>query len=136
MQIGLKKNPDIPGDLPLVVDLAKSEKDKQALKIIFSREDMGRPFMMPPGVPADRVALVRAAFMKMVKDPAMLAQAKRHRLLVQGPMSGEEITALLKDVYASPPDAIAAAQEAIKGGQIKMVREAPKRKKKKKKKHQ
>lgn len=129
MQIGLQKAPDIPGDVPLVLDLAKSPKDKQALKIIFSTQSMGRPYIMPPGVPEERIALVQDAFMKMAKDPKFLADAEKHRLEISDPKSGPEIVELLKEVYASPEDAIAAARHAIRSGDLKMVRESKKKKK-------
>jgi tripartite-type tricarboxylate transporter receptor subunit TctC len=132
MQIGLKKNPDIPGDVPLVLDLAPTEKDKKALQIIFSNQSMGRPYIMPPGVPAARVATVREAFMTMVKDKAFLAAAEKKKLEINDPQPGEAVEDLLREVYASPPDAVAAARHAISSGEIKMVRE-PKKKKKKKK---
>ena len=121
MQVGLKKNPGIPGDPPLVLDLAKTEKDRQALKIIFANQSMGRPFVMPGGVPPERLAEVRKAFWEMVKDPAFLAEAERRHLEVSDPMSGEEVQALLKDVYSSPQEAVAAAQNAMKRGEFKMI---------------
>ena len=121
MQVGLKKNPGIPGDPPLVLDLAKTEKDRQALKIIFANQSMGRPFVMPGGVPPERLAEVRKAFWEMVKDPAFLAEAERRHLEVSDPMSGEEVQALLKDVYSSPQEAFAAAQNAMKRGEFKMI---------------
>jgi hypothetical protein len=121
MQVGLEKNPEIPGDIPLVLDLAKDEKDKAALKIIFSNQSVGRPFIMPGGVPAQRIAEVRHAFNQMVKDPTFLATAKKEHLEIDDPKTGEEIEALLKEVYAAPADAIAAARTAIKEGEIKML---------------
>ncbi len=133
MQIGLQKNADIPGNVPLVMDLAPTETDKKALKIIFSSQSMGRPFIMPPGVPVDRVAAAQSAFMKMVANPAFLAQAKKHRLDIDDPISGKAIASLLHDVYASPVDAVAAARVAIKSGEIKIVRQPKKKKKRKKK---
>jgi tripartite-type tricarboxylate transporter receptor subunit TctC len=120
MQVGLQKNPEIPGDPPLVVDLAPTAKDRAALKIIFGNQSMGRPYVMPPDVPAARVADVRRAFVAMAKDPAFLADAEKRHLEINDPKSGDEITALLADLYGSPPDAIAAAREAIKSGEIKM----------------
>jgi tripartite-type tricarboxylate transporter receptor subunit TctC len=126
MQVGLKKNPGIPGDPPLVLDIAKTDQQKQALKIIFANQSMGRPFVMPGGVPPERVADIRKAFSTMVKDPAFLAEAEKRHLEVSDPMSGEEVQALLKDVYASSPDAIASAQNAMKRGEVKMVKEPPK----------
>lgn len=132
MQLGLQKNSEIPGDVPLVLDLAKSEKDKKALEIIFSRQSMGRPFFLPPGVSADRVAVVRTAFDAMVKDKAFLADAEKFHLEINDPKSGKDIEVILKNIYASPPDAVAAARSALASGEVKMVREAKKKKKKKK----
>lgn len=129
MQVALERNPEIPGNLPLVTDLAQSQRDKNALKIIFSDQLMGRPYVLPPGVPSARVELIRNAFMKMVKDPAFLAQAKRQHLDIDGPKSGPQIEHIIKEAYGAPKDAIAAAREAIKSGRIKMVRQ-PKKKRK------
>ncbi len=126
MQVGLKKNPEIAADVPLAVDLAKTDKDKAALKIIFSNQAMGRPYVLPPGVPAEQVAEVRAAFAAMVKDPAFLAEVEKRRLEVQDPMSGEEIQTMLKELYDASPDAIAAARNAIKQGEYKMIEGAKK----------
>lgn len=120
MQVGLKKNPEIPDDVPLAVDLAKTENDRNALKIIFANQAMGRPYVMPPGVPAAQVAEVRRAFASMIKDPAFLAEVEKRRLEVTGPMSGEEIEDMLRGIYASSGEVIAAARRAIKEGEFKM----------------
>ena len=119
MQVGLQKNPEIPGDPPLVLDLAKSEADRKALTIIFASQSMGRPFVMPPGVPADRVAEVQHAFMDMAKDPTFLADADSHGLEITDPKSGEEIQKILADVYSAPPESILKAQKAMKEGEEK-----------------
>lgn len=120
MQVGLQKNREIPGDVPLVMDLAKTEKDKKTLKIIFANQSMGRPYVMPANVPPARVSIVRRAFMEMVKDRAFLDDAAKRRLEINDPKSGEEINGILKDIYDSPPDIVAAAQRAIKQGEFKM----------------
>jgi tripartite-type tricarboxylate transporter receptor subunit TctC len=120
MQVSLQKNPEIPGDVPLVMDLAKSDKDKKALKIIFSNQSMGRPYVMPPGVPEAQLSEVRRAFMQMVKDPSFIADTAKRRLELDDPKSGEEIEAILRDVYDSPEESIAAARNAIKAGEFKM----------------
>ena len=126
MQVSLQKNPDIPGDVPLVMDVVKNEKDKNALKIIFANQSMGRPFVMPPGVPEARVAEVRRAFMRMVKDPAFIAETARRRLELDDPKSGEEIEGILRDVYNASEESIAAARNAIKSGEFKMKDETKK----------
>jgi tripartite-type tricarboxylate transporter receptor subunit TctC len=126
MQVGLQKNPDIPRDVPLIIDIAKTENDRKALKIIFANQSMGRPYVMPPGVPAERVAAVRRAFTEITKDPAFLADAAKRRLEINDPKSGEEIHDILRDVYGSPVDIVAAAQRAIKEGEFKMKDETKK----------
>lgn len=120
MQVGLEKNREIPGDAPLALDLVKREQDKQALKIIFADQSVGRPVFMPPKVPEDRVAVIRRAFMEMVKDPKFLAEAEKRHLEINDPKSGEEVEAILKDVYASPKDIVAVAQKALEKGEFKM----------------
>lgn len=126
MQVGLEKNPEIPADVPLVTDLARNEKELAAMKIVFSNQSMGRPFVLPPGVPAAQVADVRRAFAALIKDPAFLADAEKRRLEVNSPKTGEQIDAILKDVYGSPPDAIVAARLSIKEGEYKMKDETKK----------
>jgi tripartite-type tricarboxylate transporter receptor subunit TctC len=120
MQMGLQKNLEIPADVPLVMDLVKTEKDKAALKIVFANQSMGRPYVMPPGVPGARVAEVQRAFAATMKDPAFLADAAKRRIEISDPKSGEEIEALLKEVYASSQDAVLTARRAIKEGEFKM----------------
>ena len=120
MQVGLKKNAEIPADVPLAIDLAQTENDKNALKIIFANQSMGRPYLMPGGVPAAQVAEVRRAFVAMMKDPVFLADVDKRRLEVSDPMSGEEIEEILRDIYGSSEQAITAARRAIKEGEFKM----------------
>ena len=100
LQLALKKHPSLP-DVPLVMDLARNEEERQIFRLIFVRGALGRPFMGPPGIPADRTAALRAAFDEMVKDPAFLAEAKRSRLEIT-PISGAELTDLLTLVYMTP----------------------------------
>jgi len=120
MQVGLQKNREIPGDVPLALDLAKTEKDKKALKIIFADQSIGRPVLMPPKVPADRVAVIQRAFIKMVKDPQFLAAAEKRHLEINDPKSGEEVESLLKEVYESPKETVAFAQKALEKGEFKV----------------
>ncbi|HEY4134550.1 MAG TPA: hypothetical protein VGO34_04990 [Alphaproteobacteria bacterium] len=126
MQVGLQKNAEIPADVPLVMDLAKTEKDKSALKIVFANQSLGRPFVMPAGVPEAQVTEVRRAFSAMMKDPVFLADAQKRNMEISDPKSGEEITAILADVYASSEDSILAARRAISEGAYKMKDEGKK----------
>lgn len=102
LQMGLKKNPDLP-NVPLANDLIKNPLDREVLNMIVLPQEFGRPFVAPPGTPADRMAIYRQAFQKMVKDPQFLADAKQHRIIIE-PTTAKEIQALLTRVYSEPKD--------------------------------
>jgi tripartite-type tricarboxylate transporter receptor subunit TctC len=110
IQIALEKHPDHP-DVPLILDYAKSSADRQAMELIFAPMKFARPYFGPPGIPADRLAYLREAFNKTMKDPGFLADMAKLKLEV-GPMSGQEIEALIKRLYESPPEVVALAKEA------------------------
>jgi len=112
LQLGLEKNPDIP-DVPLVLDQTNDPKEKAALKLIFSRQVMARPFAAPPGLPPERVKALRDAFDATMKDPDFLAEMKRLDLEVR-PQSGAKVEQLVKEVYAYPADVVKIATDAIK----------------------
>ncbi len=111
LQIGLNKFPDLP-NVPSAVDLIPDKQDREALELILIRQETGRPFALPPGVPADRVQTLRRAFDATLKDPAFLADAKRLQMEVD-PLTGEEVEALLKKAYAAPAGVIARAAPLI-----------------------
>lgn len=112
VQLSLKKHPDLP-DVPLVMDLTQDPKIRAALKLIFGRQTMARPYAAPPGLPADRVQALRDAFDATMKDPAFLADAKQTDLEVQ-PVSGAEMQQLVTEIYGSPPDVVKIASDAVK----------------------
>ena len=105
LQLALHKHPDLP-NVPLVMDLARTEEEKQIFRLVFVRGALGRPFMAPPGIPAERATALREAFDRMVKDPAFLAEAKRGRLEIT-PISGAALQTLLREVYLTPPEIVA-----------------------------
>ena len=115
-----RSNREIPANVPLIMDLASNANDKAALKIIFSNQSMGRPYMLPPGVPTARVAEIQNAFAATMKDPVFLADAAKRQIEVTDPKSGEEIEAILKDVYSASDEAIATARHSIKAGSYKV----------------
>jgi tripartite-type tricarboxylate transporter receptor subunit TctC len=78
-----------------------------------SRQTMARPYVMPPGVPAERLQALRAAFDATMKDPAFLADAKRQDLEVR-PISGGDADALIREVYATPPAIVKLAVDYMK----------------------
>jgi tripartite-type tricarboxylate transporter receptor subunit TctC len=98
-------------DVPLVTDFAKTDEQRQILKMIFARNVMGRPYVAPPNLPADRLATLRQAFMDTMKDKDFLAEAAKAELEVN-PVSGEDVEKLVKDVYATPADIVAKAKAA------------------------
>lgn len=103
-QFSYKPHPDLK-DVPLMMDLVQNKEDKRALQLIFATQEMGRPFAAPPGVPADRVAVLRKAFMETLKDPAFLSEAEKLDLEID-PITGEEITELLVDLYDTPKEIV------------------------------
>jgi tripartite-type tricarboxylate transporter receptor subunit TctC len=109
LQAGLEPDPRIK-DVPQALQAARSPEDRQALELFFARVAMGRPFVLPPGVPADRIVALRTAFQIMLKDPAFLADAEKLRLRVVA-TTGERMTALLADAYKTSP---AIVQRTIK----------------------
>jgi tripartite-type tricarboxylate transporter receptor subunit TctC len=104
LQAGAKPNPDFP-NVPFVLDLAKTDEQRQALRFVYSSLAFGRPYLAPPGVPAERVAALRKAFMDTFQDPAFLEEAKTQHYDVS-PISGEEMTALIDELGKTPQPVI------------------------------
>jgi ABC-type phosphate/phosphonate transport system substrate-binding protein len=100
VQIGLTKAPDLP-DVPLLMDLAKNNEDKAALKLLSASTTIGRPIFTTPGVPPDRVKALRDAFNTMVKDPGFLEEAKKLNFDIN-PVTGEELQKIVTEVVATP----------------------------------
>ena len=82
------RSPDLQ-DVPLIGDFAKTERQRQIMKLVISRQDMGRPFMAPPGLPADRAAALRTAFDETMKDPEFIDEATARGQEVN-PVSGAD----------------------------------------------
>jgi tripartite-type tricarboxylate transporter receptor subunit TctC len=113
LQMSLDRNPELP-DVPAVLEKAKTDREKQILKLVFSRQIMGRPFLAPPDVPEDRKQALRKAFDATMKDPEFLAQAKQIGLEVD-PVTGADIDKLLGELYATPKEVLDQARAAIAG---------------------
>jgi tripartite-type tricarboxylate transporter receptor subunit TctC len=106
VQLSLSKHIDLP-HVPLIMDFAKTEEQKQIFKLVFARQPMGRPFLAPPGIPAERVAVLRKAFMDTMKSGEFLAEAEKMQLEIN-PVSGDAVQKIVQEVYRTPK-AIAAA---------------------------
>jgi tripartite-type tricarboxylate transporter receptor subunit TctC len=112
VQFALQKVPELP-DVPLIMDLATTDEQRQILRLILARQVMGRPFLAPPDIPDDRKLALRKAFDATMKDPQFLAEMGRADLEVT-PVDGKAIDALMADIYSTPKDVIEKAVRAIK----------------------
>lgn len=112
VQLSLEKHPDMP-NVPLVMDMVKTPDQRAVLQAVFARQVMGRPFLAPPRVPADRLALLRKAFMETMKDKEFLAEAEKMKLEIT-PVTGEKVQALVAEIYRTPPAVLRKAAEAMK----------------------
>ena len=112
IQIGFTRDPDLK-DVPLWTELAESVEDKQILNLIASPTNLGRPVNTTPGVPADRVAALREALLKMVKDPTFIAEAEKQD--IETDFRGWEETAqIVAATLAASPESVQKAIEAMK----------------------
>ncbi|MFM1813993.1 MAG: hypothetical protein RLZ98_688 [Pseudomonadota bacterium] len=102
VQIGLKKAKGLE-NVPLLMNLAKNEQDKQALRLLSAPTAVGRPLNTTPDVPADRVKALRAAFDKAVKSKELLAEAEKAKFPVN-PASGDEVQKLVEEIANSDKD--------------------------------
>jgi tripartite-type tricarboxylate transporter receptor subunit TctC len=110
-QLGIRKHSDLQ-DVPLALDFAKDESSRQVLALLFSRNLLAFPFAAPPAVPPDRVAYLRDAFRKVASDPDYLADLKQAKL-ESDPVYGEEMSKLIADLFASSPDILEKARQAV-----------------------
>ena len=99
-------------DAPLVTDLAKEEHQKQALQLFMQRSLMGRPFVAPPGVPADRVKALQTAFRDALKDPEFIEEAKKSNVNIHY-VAPEELVDIVAQASKAPPDIVALAKKAF-----------------------
>ncbi|HSR55894.1 MAG TPA: hypothetical protein VLN73_06610 [Alphaproteobacteria bacterium] len=101
-------------DAPFILDLAKTEEQKQILRLVLSINDIFRPFVVDKSVPADRLKALRDALMATVKDKAFLADADKAKRTIIGSVSGGEAQAIVAEMYKTPQDLIKKAAAAIK----------------------
>jgi tripartite-type tricarboxylate transporter receptor subunit TctC len=114
LQGGLAPNPDFP-DVPFVIDYAKTTAQKQVLQFLYASQSFGRPYLAPPGLPRERLALLRTAFDATMRDPDFLADAARQQLKI-APISGADIDRMIADLAAIPKDVIADAAKLMGTG--------------------
>jgi tripartite-type tricarboxylate transporter receptor subunit TctC len=110
VQIGLEKDKDYP-EVPMFTDFGRTDTEKQILKLFAAPVDIGRPLLTTPGVPADRVALLRNAFDATMKDKEFLAEAQKVKLDIS-PTSGAKLQKIVEDIIATPKSVVDAAMAA------------------------
>ncbi len=132
VQIGLKREKELP-NVRLMHELTNDPDKQKILKFLSVGGAVGRTIIAPPGIPADRLAALRAAFDKMVKDPAFLADAKKRRANID-PATGQEVDAITKEALATPAALVKTAADALKGYKKTCTTNCGAKKKKKKKK--
>jgi tripartite-type tricarboxylate transporter receptor subunit TctC len=112
MQLSLQKHPDLP-NIPLITELAKTDEQRAILKLIFARQALGRPYLAPPDIPAERVAALRKAFVDTMADKDFLAEAGKAQLEIT-PVSGEAVQKLVGEVHQTPLEIVKKAVELLK----------------------
>jgi len=111
VQMGFDRHRDLPS-VPTIGELARNPTELEALKLLFSGSEAGRPFGAPPGIPADRLAALRRAFDATMVDPEFVSVTSRSKLEVD-PITGERTEEFLKKVYESKPTAVEAARKLV-----------------------
>jgi tripartite-type tricarboxylate transporter receptor subunit TctC len=99
-QGGAAPNPDLK-DVPFVLDLARNAEQKEAIEFLYAGQGIGRPFVAPPGLPPERLKMLRDAFNATIKDAEFIADAHKSKLDLD-PEDGEHLAALVERIYATP----------------------------------
>ncbi|HSR55260.1 MAG TPA: hypothetical protein VLN73_03400 [Alphaproteobacteria bacterium] len=123
--------------IPMLLDRVKDPQHRQVFELLFARQEMGRPYVAPPGLPADRAKALKDAFMATTRDPEFLKEAEKRRLILNV-ISGDEVAAIVRKAYATPKETLALIKSILgdKSGIAKCAEytDAAKCKKKKRKK--
>ncbi len=105
VQFGSRTRPEFP-DVPSLMDQVTDPEDRLLAQAGFALTDIGRPYVLPPGVPEDRAAAIKSAMRATFADPAFLADARQAGLQVDAPQSAEDVQAIVDRVYKMPPRVI------------------------------
>jgi tripartite-type tricarboxylate transporter receptor subunit TctC len=108
---------ELPGNpgVPYIMDVAHPDAEQRAvMTVLFSINDMFRPYIVHKDVPADRLAMLQQAFMKTVTGAEFVSAAKREGRTVEDPMAGDQVLQLVKEMYRTPPAVLAKAAAAIR----------------------
>ena len=112
-QLATKGHPEMNRmGVPVAIDFAKTEEDRKVMGLIYSQLTFGRPFVLPPGTPPDRVAALRKAFMATMQDKDTLADAKKMNLDLDA-LSGEDVQVEVANAYGMPANIVERAKQAL-----------------------
>lgn len=111
--IAEKRRPDFP-DTPAIMEFVKDAPTRQQLELIMVAQNLDRPVLAPPGVPAERVEALRAAFRATMSDPAFRAEIAKRNLQI-APTDGEAMTRIYAAAFAYPAEIVAAVREMMAG---------------------
>jgi tripartite-type tricarboxylate transporter receptor subunit TctC len=115
LQFGYEREPEL-SNVPLMLDLARTPAERQVFEMMSANARIGHPFVTTPGVPADRLAALKAAFAAAMKDPQLLAEAAKQILPIH-PVSGERLAATVAKVVDAPPEVVKLFKAAIAKGE-------------------
>lgn len=101
--------------VPWVFDYPMSDEDKRYINTVFFSNGIGRPFAAPPGIPQERLAILRSSFMETIKDPAFLNEAQRLGLEVVDPFSGEKVQTKVREYLNTDPTILDRVTRLLKG---------------------
>jgi tripartite-type tricarboxylate transporter receptor subunit TctC len=114
VQVNLEPEPELSRlGVPQIWRYVKGDEDKSAVELVIGQQVFGRPYLAPPGVPADRLSLLRAAFMATIQDPDFLADAERTRVDIT-PSSGEKVQQLVEKLYSMPKRVVERAKDIVR----------------------
>jgi len=111
VQYGAQPIPQLK-DVVMATSFAPTSQDKLAMNLLLSRQEMGKPFLAPPGLPPERVAELRRAFMATMRDPAFIEEMQKLQLDID-PLTGEEVQRLVETVTATAPDIVQRVRDML-----------------------
>jgi tripartite-type tricarboxylate transporter receptor subunit TctC len=112
VQLGVKKAPNIPPDIPLGLDLARTPQDRQVLEVLCAPSATGYPSFMGPGVPKARVEAIRSAYLQSLRDSEFIEAVQRQGLDLD-PVGPDELAEIVRGIYALPEAAVEGARDLL-----------------------
>ena len=111
-QFGLKRHPELP-DVPLFLDQAKTDADRDLLVLLQIQQEFAKPYLAPPGVPAEQLSILRKAFMETLREPRFIEAVRKLKLEIYDPLDGDALAALVRKVSGTPPAVVARARAIL-----------------------